>query len=547
MQTKSLRNLLLVLLWTLLIVGKGKKISGQDLQEGAFPQPENNHLGLLQVKPPSVFFSLNNEQNELNSLVTPVGKVYDTLVDLKKLAQVERSGDILVRRVKIEMKGALGLILYFRKLSMPQDAVLIYKSGKASSAEKKLDREMVLGGPFSLPMVEGESIELIWSLSSDSERNFEALLTGIGVVLYPQNTSIGGSGACEVNVNCPEGDAWKNQRDAVVRILVRNKQSVYWCTGVLVNNTALDKTPYILTANHCGKGATPENVAQWQFFFNYESEGCPNPMLEPEQKMVIGGRKKAASDSPDGKLGSDFYLLTLLNGIPAGARAYFAGWSRKDEPAPYGVCIHHPQGDLKKISTFTTPAISASWESTPGTHWKVVWSATSNGHGVTEGGSSGSPLFNPDGLLVGTLTGGQASCDSASLNQPDYFGKFSYHWNSNGTADTLQLGPYLDPSNTGAVTLEGTPLAIDDHPSKKYCISIVPNPVSQAFNIGGLPPSLETEPLTVSVYDLSGKLMLQHTISASFNSVSIASLSPGIYLVKVETIKHVFFQKLVKN
>jgi lysyl endopeptidase len=87
-------------------------------------------------------------------------------------------------------------------------------------------------------------------------------------------------------------------------------------------------------------------------------------------------------------------------------------------------------------------------------YWQMRWSPTQNGHGVTEGGSSGSPLFSNDGYIVGQLTGGQASC--ANPNAPDYYGKFAVSWESNGTTPDRQLKPWLDPANTGVQTLRGT-------------------------------------------------------------------------------------------
>ncbi len=55
--------------------------------------------------------------------------------------------------------------------------------------------------------------------------------------------------------------------------------------------------------------------------------------------------------------------------------------------------------------------------------------------------------------MIGTLTGGLAGCDDP--DKPDYYGKFSYHWQSNGTADTAQLKPWLDPDDTGVLSLDG--------------------------------------------------------------------------------------------
>ena len=102
-----------------------------------------------------------------------------------------------------------------------------------------------------------------------------------------------------------------------------------------------------------------------------------------------------------------------------------------------------------------TNTVSSSWGSTPNTHWRLIWTANANGHGVTEGGSSGSPIFNnSSGRIVGTLTGGGSYCNAT--NQPDFYGKVSYHWISNGTTNNRRLKPFLDPANTGALTQNGS-------------------------------------------------------------------------------------------
>jgi PKD repeat protein len=64
-------------------------------------------------------------------------------------------------------------------------------------------------------------------------------------------------------------------------------------------------------------------------------------------------------------------------------------------------------------------------------------------------------LFNnSQGYIVGTLTGGSSFCNA--LSSPDQYGKMSYHWTSNGTASNRQLKPWLDPTNSGVLTLAGS-------------------------------------------------------------------------------------------
>lgn len=165
---------------------------------------------------------------------------------------------------------------------------------------------------------------------------------------------------------------------------------------------------------------------------------------------MTGCAKRADSGDGGGNSGSDYMLLELNSNPPAGYNVYYNGWNRQNVGSPSGASIHHPAGGRKKISTYTQQLTTTGW-GISNTHWRVVWAATVNGHGVTEGGSSGSPIFNNSGLIVGTLTGGSSFCSSP--NSPDQYGKMSYHWSSN-PGDNLST--WLDPVNSGVTSLAGT-------------------------------------------------------------------------------------------
>jgi hypothetical protein len=80
-------------------------------------------------------------------------------------------------------------------------------------------------------------------------------------------------------------------------------------------------------------------------------------------------------------------------------------------------------------------------------HWRVIWFA-----GITEQGSSGSPLINNSRRVIGQLYGGNSSC--TALDSADWYGKFSVSWN-NSTNPKRRLSDWLDPNNTGATILDG--------------------------------------------------------------------------------------------
>jgi len=266
----------------------------------------------------------------------------------------------------------------------------------------------------------------------------------------------GDSESCEVNVRCsPVGDNWTDERRGVARIYVVSASGTEagWCSGTLINNLNQDCKKYFLTAYHCGlssSGTFSPTYTQWRFYFNYESSTCTNPTSSPSYNMLTGCSEKSKASITGG---SDFILCELTGTITTAMNLYMNGWNAATTPTGPGVSIHHPYGDIKKISTYNTISTTTWSGGAASAHWRVVWVSNSNGWGVTEGGSSGSPLFDNSGKVIGTLTGGGSYCTAQS--QPDAYGKMSYHWTSNGTASTQQLKYWLDPNTTGTTSLTG--------------------------------------------------------------------------------------------
>ncbi|UCD64912.1 MAG: trypsin-like peptidase domain-containing protein [Candidatus Zixiibacteriota bacterium] len=243
----------------------------------------------------------------------------------------------------------------------------------------------------------------------------------------------GHSDFCEINVNCPEGEPWKNEVRSVVMYIV---DEAWQCSGVMVNNVREDQTPYMLTANHCHG---PEETIL--VVFNYQSPSCEN-IVGPGDMTLSGATLVAANDY------SDFKLVQLSEQPPASYDVYYAGWSAIDIASQSSVCIHHPEGDIKKISFDDDSLLSADYLLSYGdSHWRVGnWEL-----GTTESGSSGSPLFDPEHRIVGQLHGGMASCRRI---KPDWYGKFSKSWDY-GTTPETRLKDWLDPDNTGTLVLDG--------------------------------------------------------------------------------------------
>jgi lysyl endopeptidase len=105
-------------------------------------------------------------------------------------------------------------------------------------------------------------------------------------------------------------------------------------------------------------------------------------------------------------------------------------------------------GDVKKISIDNDPPVTATFNSMPAnSSWKIVqWDI-----GTTEGGSSGSPMFDQNKRVTGILTGGEAVC-GRSVN--DYFVKLSVCYNYSPLL-YQQVKGWIDPAVTGLKQFNG--------------------------------------------------------------------------------------------
>jgi lysyl endopeptidase len=245
------------------------------------------------------------------------------------------------------------------------------------------------------------------------------------------------SGDCNVDINCNTDPSVQVVKNAVVRIVFLGDER---CTGTLLNNTWEDGRNYILTAGHCINTESEANTAL--FYFSYESPYCNGPDGS-NSHSVSGATIRASSDN------MDFTLLELLDHVPVNYHPYYAGWDNTSSAPSTAYSIHHPQGDVKKISIVTEPLTITSFGMNfdSNKHWLVKHWET----GTTEAGSSGGGIFDSRNHLRGSLTGGEAVCGNP-VN--DYFQMFSHDWKDYPLPEN-QLAYWLDPLNLKNNTLEG--------------------------------------------------------------------------------------------
>lgn len=464
-------------------------------------------------------------------------------------------------RIKIVAQGAKGVSVYGKVNYLPKGSQLnIYNTkgtqwvnaytNKNFSKHNILSSETVLGEEAIIEYFEPDGV--------NEEPQF--VIEKVGYMFREEKThtgfqrkDFGSSDGCQVNVKCPEGDNWKTPASSVVRIKVLNDLSIVWCTGTLVMSTDKKFKPYILSAMHCGLTANEQDFINdtlfkyWVFYFNYQSPTCANPMSEGNlaDNNIVGAEVRATSDDLGGEYGSDFLLVELSSRVPQEWKAYYAGWNL-DTTKQYtqGVTIHHPAGDIKKISTYTWPLkFAAPFSTSPdNTHWEAFWSATANGHGTTEGGSSGAAIFDSDGLILGTLTGGLSSC--SNKGGTDLFGRMDWHWTKNGTDSTRQLKYWLDPMNTGV----GSQFGAYEEPESVQGITTLPlvlSPNPASTNLMFESELLTNSPAQVQILNVLGQQF--YSMPNSNNTIDISALPQGVYYISIKQKNNYFTAKFIKQ
>jgi len=236
---------------------------------------------------------------------------------------------------------------------------------------------------------------------------------------------------CNTNVICEEGDNWRDQIDGVIRVTMGGGL----CSASIVNNTANDRTPYVLFADHCVSGSASGYV----FDFNYQSNTC-NGTSGSLNQSVSGSVLLASADINSGP---DFALLEMTSDIPDSYNPFYVGWSKSNSAPSEAIGIHHPGADIKKIS-FTDDTVTSN-----GYYWEFRYE---NGRVIP--GSSGSPFFDQNQRQVGIASYIYTNyCDPSPDcycdQQYDHgYGRFDMAW-------SMGLSTYLDPLNSGAEAIDG--------------------------------------------------------------------------------------------
>jgi len=358
---------------------------------------------------------------------------------------IETSNGSKIWRVVISCEEALTVNLTFSETLIPNGNELYVYNPEKDFILGSFNENHIYKGELGTELIPGNTVVVEYFIPNGNSLgsvNISTVTHGYRTANEFAEKAFGSSGSCNMNANCPDGASWVNERNSVVMLV---SGSSGFCTGALINNTLNDGTPYVLTANHCYS-----NPTNWIFRFNWQSENCNNPSGQPSFVSLSGATLRSR------RTPTDFCLVEITGGldngtVPASYSPFFSGWDNTGDIPTSTVCIHHPAGDIKKLA-FDDDAASVS-QSMGSTEASSTWTVQWDRNTTTEGGSSGSPLFDQNHRIIGQLWGGGASCQN--LNSPDYYGRVSKSWEPTGSNTTNQLKHWLDPNSVGAGFVDG--------------------------------------------------------------------------------------------
>lgn len=353
----------------------------------------------------------------------------------------------------IESPGALTINLLIDNMMIPDGAFLyLYDVNQTNRVGAYTSRNNRADGELGTELVHGDQIIVEYYEPANVAGQGSITITDIvhgyrGLKTIQDNLiekALNSSGDCNVDVNCPLGNGWDDQIRSVAMIVVGGSGI---CTGALINNTCDDGTPYFLTANHCVGGST----GSWAFRFNWNSppgtESCATTANSvdpgPPYDQTANGATVLVSGTQ-----ADHALIQIDNMTVTDAQTwncFYAGWDNSDaQTVTQATGIHHPSGDVKKICRED----QSPYHTSAGGPAAQVWMIDDWDQGVTEPGSSGSPLFDQNGRIIGQLYGGAAACAGTNDNgQLDYYGRLGVSWG-------LGIGTYLAPGSCGTATTD---------------------------------------------------------------------------------------------
>lgn len=487
-----------------------------------------------------------NDQDR--SKVYRFGYEFDVNYDINSSGKWDQlsNGD-WIWRIRFKSKYARTMNFVFEKFRLPEGASLYFyntdKSDLLGAYTHTFNRDDEMLGTW---LIEGEDIVVEYFVPESAKGKEKLQISKIvhgyrSVTDFDiQQKALNDSGDCNQDVDCPVGSDFDDIKDDLKRAVgMMVVGSSGFCTGTLINNTNNDGAPYFLTANHCFENNNTGAIGDtsiWAFRFNWIS---PNPSCATTTNSTNGTFDQTTSGSTilARNTESDVLLLNIDSSLPESWNLYWAGWDRSGSVPSFTVGIHHPSGDIMKVcrDNDAPEYFERLFNGDPDTKlWRIIGGGSNQGWdlGVTEPGSSGSALFDPNGRIIGQLAGGFAQCLFTNDDgTEDWYGRFDISWDF-GTTDATRLSNWLDPANTGQITLnsleEEIILSVEENKLDSQTV-FYPNPSDGIFNVSNNSGSR----LTYSLFNLTGQLVGKGEMTDKNTVLDMSANVSGVYFISI--------------
>ena len=464
------------------------------------------------------FLTLENNprvDREFHPMVFQFGIEYDVDINLLDEAQVYIDNNIYTFILGISSEDAYGMGFSFDHFFLSENAELYFYDRERTrflGALTNMNNKST--NSLTTSVVKGENIIIELSVPQeeikDIRLNIDTIIHDQADIMNYYNTIDSDREDCNINVICSEGDEWRDQINGVVRVSMGGGL----CSASIINNTSNDRTPYVLFADHCVSGSASGYV----FYFNYQSASCSGNS-GPTNQTVSGSTLLASEDINSGP---DFALLRLTSDIPDSYDPFYVGWSRSSFAPQEAVGIHHPGGDIKKIS-FTNDNVSAG--GTGGYYWEFQYD-----EGRVIPGSSGSPFFDQNKRQVGIASyiytnycDPSPDCYCAQQYNHGY-GRFDSAWN-------MGLSQYLDPINSGQTAIDGIGISgIDIAHSEYENIPFESNTLNFSAEVNALTGNIDAVELYYDFGDGWNSAEMQSSFNSDLYQIDINGIVDGMLI-----------------
>lgn len=465
-----------------------------------------------------------------------------------------------VWRAHVITSGALSVGLIFDAYHLMEGVkLMIYTPDRSHMKGAYTSLNNKSSGIFAVGHIPGEELIIELQVPVQMEEYGELSLGSLSHAFLPvaihgtKDGRFGRSQPCEIDISCEEGAHWQVEKRSIVRLYTATQ----YCTGVMLNNTAYNGDPLLLTAQHCIENESRAETSV--FVFDYESPSCFGGDGSVA-KSISGSELLSVGDS------IDFSLVRLSLPPPEDFDVFYAGWDLTTSPQGPTTTIHHPQGDVKKISfdfeapdsTFLKSQIAPQfWDLLSSSFWWVKqWDI-----GSTEPGSSGSPLFTPASHVIGVLSWGSAKCgDSIGYdagadrveydkenNVDDYYTRLDKAWDYRSDS-AHSLKPWLDPAGTGVRYIHGLhPGSVpENRPVLGSDFTIWPNPAKSELWFSAR--SGQYGNAKFRIFDLRGRLLQEGEAELPGPVLlNVNALPGGLYLLSIKLGSEQEILKFVKT